>query len=113
MPELERARFSLYETLIIPITKYLQDLGVDFRFQAMVTDLRSYPASDPTTISEVVMLENGKERLITVDPTDIVLVTLGSISTGIQTGSNQKRPEAVSTEVLTDGDWSLWKKLAE
>ncbi|KAJ5480473.1 hypothetical protein N7530_005982 [Penicillium desertorum] len=97
VPELERTRFSLYETLIIPITKYLKDLG----------------AGDPTTISEIIMLEDGKERLITVDPSDIVIVTLGSISTGMQTGSNQKRPEAVSAEALTSGEWSLWKQLAD
>jgi len=79
----------------------------------MVTDLRSYPASDPTTISEIVMLEDGKERLITVDPSDIVIVTLGSLTTGMEIGSNQKAPEAVSAKVLTDGEWALWKQLAE
>lgn len=113
VPELERTKFSLHESLITPITKCLKDLGVDFRFQAMVTDLRSYPDGDPTTISEIVMLENGKERLITVDPSDIVIVTLGSISTGMRTGSNQKPPEPVSAESLKDGAWSLWNQLAE
>lgn len=113
VPELERTRFSLYETLIIPITKFLKDQGVDFRFHAMVTDLKSYPSSDPTTISEITLVENGREELITVDPSDIVIVTLGSISTGVQIGSNEEPPPEVSAESVYDGEWSLWNKLAE
>ncbi|RJE19583.1 myosin-cross-reactive antigen family protein [Aspergillus sclerotialis] len=112
--KLERTRFSLYESLIVPITKYLKDQGVDFRFHAMVTDLRSYPDSDPTTISEIVTLDNGKEELITVDPVDIVIVTLGSMSTGMQVGSNQQPPSQSSPPVEESqrGPGALWEKLA-
>ncbi|KAJ6134151.1 hypothetical protein N7523_000473 [Penicillium sp. IBT 18751x] len=113
--ELDRTPFSLYESVINPITTYLKDQGVDFRFHTMVTDLKMYPASDPTTISEIVMLENGKEMLITVDPIDIVIVTLGSLSTGMQTGSNTEAPPpcSVSPDNLNHGEWALWQKLAQ
>lgn len=112
--ELDETPFSLYESLIIPITTYLKHQGVDFRFHAMVTDLKLYPASDPTTISEIVMLENEKEMLVTVDPTDIVIVTLGSLCTGMQTGSNSKPPQpySVSADILKHGEWGLWQKLS-
>lgn len=112
---LERTPFSLYESLIIPITTFLKAQGVDFRFHAMVTDLKLYPASDPTTISEIVMLENEKEMLITVDPIDIVIVTLGSMSIGMETGSNEELPPptSLSPNSLKDGEWALWEKLKE
>lgn len=112
--KLERTTFSLYESLIVPITKYLKDQGVDFRFHATVTDLRSYPDSDPTTISEIVTLDNGKEELITVDPVDIVIVTLGSMSTGMQVGSNEQPPSqsSPSAEESKKGPGALWEKLA-
>lgn len=115
MRELDRTPYSLYESLIIPATTYLKDQGVDFRFHSMVTDLKSYPASDPTTISEIVMLENEKEKFITVDPIDIVIVTLGSLSTGMQTGSNTQAPVicSVSSDILNNGEWGLWQKLAQ
>lgn len=113
--DLDRTPFSLYESLIIPITTYLKDEGVDFRFHAMVTDLKSYPSSDPTTISEIVMLDSGKEMLITVDPIDIVIVTLGSLSTGMQTGTNTSAPlpHSESLDILNHGEWALWQKLAQ
>lgn len=113
MTELERTRFTSHESLVVPITQYLKREGVDFRFHALVTGLQSYPSSDPTTISEIMMLEDDKEKLVTVDPNDIVLVTLGSLSSGMRTGSNKKPPEAVSAESLKDGSWSLWDQLAK
>lgn len=111
--KLERTPFSLYESLIIPITTYLEKQGVDFRFHTMVTDLKLYPASDLTTVSEIVMLEHGKEKLITLDPIDIVVVTLGLMSTGMQTGSNEEPPplSSLSQDSLTGGEWVLWHKL--
>jgi oleate hydratase len=110
--ELERTPFNFYESLIIPITTYLREQGVEFRFNVMITDLKSYPSSDPTTISEIVLQENGHELLITVDPIDIVIVTLGSVASGMQTGSNSDAPSPpLPPNNLKHGEWSLWQKL--
>ncbi|KAJ5240707.1 uncharacterized protein N7469_002298 [Penicillium citrinum] len=111
--ELDRTQFSLYESLIIPITSYLKEKGVDFRFHAMVTNLELYPASDPTTVSEIIMEENGKEVLVTVDPIDIVIVTLGSMASGMQTGSNSEPPASLSPDIMKCGEWLLWEKLGQ
>lgn len=111
--ELERTQFSLYESLIIPITSYLEEKGVDFRFDAMVTNLQLYPAGDPTTVSEIIMEESGKEMLITLDPIDIVIVTLGSMTSGMQTGSNSEPPASLSRDKLKCGEWLLWEKLKQ
>jgi oleate hydratase len=91
---------------------YLEEQGVDFRFNVMVTDLKLYPASDPTTVSEIVLQQNGHEKLITVDPMDIVIATLGSMTAGMQTGSNWKSPQLPSLP-LNSGEWSLWQNLEQ
>ncbi|KAF7719163.1 Uncharacterized protein PECH_001801 [Penicillium ucsense] len=112
--DMERTPFTLFESLITPITTYLKEQGVDFRFNVTVTDLKSYPSSDPTTISELVLQENGHEYLITLDPVDIVIVSLGSVATGTQTGSNKAPPPPLSSPsetILKSGEWSLWQKL--
>lgn len=75
-----------------------------------------YPASEPTTVCEILTLQNGKEARIEVDPHDIVIVTLGSMSTGKQTGSTKSPPPAPLTwqiEEPRNKDWSSWIKLAE
>lgn len=114
--KLQKTEYTLYESLVIPITKYLKDKGVDFRFDVLVTDISMYPASEPTTVSGILTLQNGNEAHIKVESHDIVIVTLGSMSTGQQTGSNNSPPPTSLTpqiEDLQDRDWSLWIKLAE
>lgn len=113
---LERTPFSLYESIITPMTTYLKEAEVDFRFHTTVTDLKLYPDSDPTTVSEILIQENGQEKLITVDPVDIVIVTLGSMSTGMKTGTNSEPPPpspSLSLETLEGGEWLLWRKLMQ
>jgi oleate hydratase len=113
---LQKTEYTLYESLLVPITKYLKDEGVDFRFGMLVTDISMYPASEPTTVSDIVTLQNGDEAHIEVEPHDIVIVTLGSMTTGQQTGSNNSPPPTSLTpqiEEPQDKNWSLWIKLAE
>lgn len=107
---LERTQFSLYESLVFPITAFLKDEGVDFHFHTVVTDIKMYPERDPRTVQRIVLTEQGKERGITVTPNDIVIVTLGSPSTGWKTGSNEEHPQSPSP-LLLGPEWTLWQRL--
>ncbi|KAJ5674713.1 uncharacterized protein N7477_004647 [Penicillium maclennaniae] len=42
-----RTEFNLYESLVLPITGYLKNEGVNFHFKTEVTDLRFYPGERP------------------------------------------------------------------
>ncbi|KAL2809396.1 streptococcal 67 kDa myosin-cross-reactive antigen like family-domain-containing protein [Aspergillus granulosus] len=101
------------------LRKYLGILkrqGVDFRFHQQVTDLKAYPEGGPTTISQIeVMTEAGTEELITLDPQDILIVTLGSTSSGAAMGSDSTPPDGLTSnwEEVLDSDWKLWEKLAQ
>ncbi|KAI9933924.1 hypothetical protein ASPWEDRAFT_126654 [Aspergillus wentii DTO 134E9] len=111
---LDRMHYTLYESVIAPITTFLEKEGVDFRFNASVTDIKMYPEGGPTTVSEIELLEDGEPSLITVDPVDIVIATLGSMSAGSVVGSNESPPPRAPSdpnEILT-GDWELWTKLS-
>ncbi|KKK21426.1 hypothetical protein AOCH_000118 [Aspergillus ochraceoroseus] len=93
-----RTRYNFFESAVGPLTKYLRQEDVDFRFNVRVTDLRSYPEGDPTTISEIELLKAGQEELITVDPMDIVLTPPPGLT--------------ANWEDLMEGDWKLWGKLS-
>ncbi|KAE8390093.1 oleate hydratase [Aspergillus alliaceus] len=111
---LDRTQYTLHESVILPIVSYLKNAGVDFRFNAKVTDLVMYPEGDPTTISEIQLVhDDNNPSLITIDPVDIVIVTLGSVSSGSMVGSNKVPPASNESleEIITD-DWSLWHKIA-
>lgn len=105
--------YSVYESIVEPITRYLKTQNVDFRLGDRVIDLLAYPDSDPTTFSEIKYLTaDGSERIITLDPTDRVFVTLGATGSGSALGSNTAAPKlSLSPDINTE--WSLWFKLAE
>ncbi|KAL5342670.1 oleate hydratase [Aspergillus crustosus] len=110
-----RTEFNFFESAVGPLTTYLKDEGVDFRFNIRVTDLQCYPDGDPTTISAIELLKSGQEELITVDPTDIVIMGLGSVNAGVVYGANKSPPPPLASnwEDLLTSDWKLWTKLSK
>ncbi len=109
---LDRTQFSLHESLVFPITVFLKDEGVHFHFHTVVTDIKMYPEKDPKTVEKIVLTGQGKVATITVAPSDIVIVTLGSLSTGWKTGSNDEHPQSPSPLWLGP-EWTLWQRLHE
>lgn len=109
-------RNSQHESIIRPITGYLREEGVDIRLNDRVIDILTYPSSDPTTVSEIKYIgEDGDERLVTLDPSDLTFVTLGSIGSGTVYGTNNTAPPPAAVSPIvegTDNEWSLWAKLA-
>ncbi|KAL4914747.1 oleate hydratase [Aspergillus aurantiobrunneus] len=110
-----RTEYNFFESAVGPLTDYLKQEGVDFRFNIRVTDLQCYPDGDPTTISAIELLKGDQEELITVDPTDIVIMGLGSVNAGAVRGTNKSPPPSLSSnwqDLMTD-DWKLWEKLSK
>ncbi|KAL2856525.1 streptococcal 67 kDa myosin-cross-reactive antigen like family-domain-containing protein [Aspergillus pseudoustus] len=113
--EQHRAEYNLVESVIDPLTTFLRQQGVDFRFHQQVIDLKVYPEGGPTTVSQIeVLAEDGTQELITLDPVDILIVSLGSTSSGSVLGSDTAPPEGLTPnwEEVMDGDWRLWEKMA-
>jgi oleate hydratase len=108
---IDRTQYTVYESIVLPITTYLEKAGVDFRFHAKVTDLRMDADGDPTTVSGIMLQD--EQALIEVNEADIVMVTVGSTNTGLQLGANLEPPLLLSqSDKLIDGAWSLWLKLS-
>jgi oleate hydratase len=108
----DRVSFTIYKSVIEPIMSFLRKEGVDFRTQVKVTDLETDRNGD---VSKIKLLDHqGVEMLETVDKMDIVIVTLGSMITGVSEGSNSKPPASISAfpEDWQSGIWSLWFQLA-
>ncbi|OKO94685.1 Oleate hydratase [Penicillium subrubescens] len=115
---LDRTRYSLYESIILPISTYLRSEGVNFHFNAKVVDMRmtldDNLKGDPTTVTEIVLREHEEERIVNVDPNDLTIVTIGSPNSGYQLGTNSDPPPYPSDpDDFTYGDWSLWFHLAQ
>lgn len=94
------------------MVKMLRDAGVDFRYNCRVSDIDLIEGI-PITASEIHMIQDGTPMTAQLDPNDIVLVTLGSMTSGTSIGTNTKPAPPVVDEDAQDGSWDLWNKLAK
>ncbi|CAG8061427.1 unnamed protein product [Penicillium nalgiovense] len=115
---LDRTRYTLYESVILPISTYLRSEGVNFHFNAKVVDIKMKLdhnlRGEPTTVTDIVLREHEEERVINVNPNDFTIVTIGSPNSGYQLGTNfDPPPHPADLDDFTYGDWSLWFHLAQ
>jgi oleate hydratase len=111
---MDRCQYTLYESVILPITNWLRKEGVEFHFNSRVTDLRMDKETDPTTITEILLQDDERVKKFEVKPSDIVVVTIGSTNSGLQLGDDSTPPSLPShSDQLVNSDWSLWIKLAQ
>jgi oleate hydratase len=107
---LDRTKYTIYESIIMPVTEYLKDQGVDFHFSSRVSRLEMDPDSQQTTVAKIVIQKEKEDKEVEVDPSDIIMVTLGSPNSGSQVGSNLEAPAHFpeKSDELIDNDWALW-----
>ncbi|OQD78914.1 hypothetical protein PENANT_c072G09162 [Penicillium antarcticum] len=110
-----RTEYNLYESLIVPITAYLNNEGIDFRFNTEVTNIRINREEQPHIATEIELLEDGTEHYVRIEPTDVVVITLGATSSGAALGTNNSPPPNLSSgwEDRMLCDWRLWQKLSQ
>jgi oleate hydratase len=109
----ERTRYTQYESIILPVTEYLEKEGVDFRFNEIVVDVEMDVIDNPISVSKIkYQSPTGLDLHVAVKPNDLTFVTLGSIMSGAVKGTNTV-PADVTSCVSRDSTWSLWSRLAQ
>ena len=92
-------RYNQYESMILPMMKYLEKAGVQFHFGVQVVNVKfdcSKPAHKVATAIEV--LRDGKEDTIALTENDLVFITNGGCVENSSMGS-QNEPAAYNTEL--------------
>lgn len=106
-----RTPFNQYDSIAVPLQRWLLGQGVDVRFGHRVTDIdfdQADPARRRATRLHVLTAQGGQS--IDLAAGDACLVTLGSITADATYGSNTEAPPLVRDR--RDGAWSLWETLA-
>lgn len=109
---LKFTKYNQYESLILPMQKYLEEAGVDFRFRMEVTNVRFEIKGKRKVAKAIVCREKGVEQEIALTENDLVFVTNGSCTEGTIYGDQNHAPDQ-NAEVRTSGCWSLWKNIAK
>lgn len=108
---LKFTRYNQYESLILPMQKYLEEAGVDFQFHTEVTNV-VFDFKDGKKIAKAIECRvKGVEKGILLSENDLVFVTNGSCTEGTVYGDQDHAPNG-DAKVSTSGCWSLWKNIA-
>lgn len=108
---LKFTKYNQYDSLILPMQKYLEAEGVQFQFNTEVTNVRFDFVGDKKIAKTIQCKVNGEEQEIALTENDLVFVTNGSCTEGTIYGDQDHAPIG-DAEVRTSGCWSLWKKIA-
>ena len=108
---LKFTRYNQYESLILPMVKYLEDHNVHFQYDTKVTNVLFDIAPDKKVAKQILCLHEGKEEAIYLIADDLVFLTNGSCTDSSALGDQTHAPVLN----VKDGEgecWKLWKNIA-
>ena len=108
----KRTALNQYDSLVLPVTKWLQDRGVRFVMNSRVVDLDLVQSPDGKGVERIHLVQGRVPSEIIVNPQDFVFVTNGSMTAASSLGT-MKRPAPVRDLDAAGGSWSLWETLAK
>jgi oleate hydratase len=103
-----------HENITVPIAQFLESRGVDFQFRTKVTDIVLDHRNGFHMVSAIQCLKDSEqETTVKLRSNDIAIISLGSIMSGLATGSNTAAPslESLNIENEFDENWLLWLEL--
>jgi len=111
MSGVRRTAYNQYDSMLLPMTKWLESQGVNFELNCRVTDLEFKQSDTQTTVTAFKCVKNGKETRIEIGEDDFAFVTIGSLTAGTSLGSMTTVPKINDKNV--GGAWDLWEKIAK
>lgn len=107
---LKFTKYNQYESLILPMVKYLEAHGVQFQYNTTVKNVIFDIQKDKKVATKIICERDGKEESIDLIEDDLVFVTNGSCTENASLGDNDHAP------VFDDsirGCWELWNNIAK
>ncbi len=115
LPDLRALRFTKYnqyESMILPMVKYLEDHGCQFHFNTQVMDVRFDIREGRKVAKRVELLRDGKQEFLDLTEDDYLFITNGSNVENSTIGGQDKPCEYIPTP-RPGGSFDLWRKIAQ
>ena len=103
-----RTKYNQYDSVIIPMQRYLEDKGVSIQMGKEVVDIE-FDLSEETKTATALQLKDGSS--ITLGEDDYVFFTNGSLTESTDNGS-WSRPAKLKG-IAESGSWKLWQNIAK
>ncbi len=108
---LKFTKYNQYESLILPMVKYLDAHGVKFHYDTKVTNVLFDIAADKKVAKQIVYVSNGEEGTIDLTEDDLVFVTNGSCTESAALGDQDRVPQ-LDVNAGEGACWRLWRNIA-
>lgn len=105
-------KYNQYESMILPMIKYLELFGVQFHYGVKVENVLFDIKSNKKQAKTIVTIVNGKEENINLTENDLVFITNGGCVENSTLGSQNKKAE-FNYEIKPGGGWDMWRKIAK
>ncbi|MEU1431756.1 oleate hydratase [Nocardia sp. NPDC005746] len=106
---LKFTKYNQYESLVLPLYRWLLDQGVTFTFDTTVTDVDFEISGDRKQATRIHWTSEGVDGGVDLGPDDLLLMTIGSLTENSDEG-DQHTPAQ-----LNEGPapaWDLWRRIA-
>jgi oleate hydratase len=106
-----RTPLNQYDSLILPLIRWLEENGVDLSTGVSVTDVDfDTDGNGPNAVTGITIATGARTQSIAVREEDFVLVTLGSMTEDSTLGT-MEAPARLGTDPER-GAWALWRNIA-
>ena len=114
MPDFTAVRFTKlnqYESMILPLVKYLEAHDVQFHFGTKVENILFDTQKDKKIATCIEISRNNTKEQIDLTENDLVFITNGGCVENSSIGS-QNTPASFNPEIKQGGGWDMWRKIA-
>lgn len=116
LPDFSALRFTKYnqyESLIMPLAKYLENHGVTIEYGMDVKNVIIDTVGDKKIARQIVFIKDGKEQTIDLVEDDLVFITNGCCTDTSCYGDQTHAPDLTKAKNGTGESWDLWKNIAK
>lgn len=105
-------RYNQYESMILPLIKYLESHNVQFHYNTKVVNVEFDIQKDRKQAVRIEILKDEVTDFIDLTENDLVFITNGGCVENSSLGS-QNTPAKYNPDIKPGGGWDMWRKIAK
>ena len=116
LPDFSALRFTKYnqyESMILPLTKYLESHGVKIEYGVDVKNVVIEEKSGKKIAKQIIFVRDGKTQTIDLIEDDLVFITNGCCTDTSCYGDQTHAPDLSKIKNGAGESWDLWKNIAK
>lgn len=114
LPDFKALRFTKYnqyESMILPMIKYLEAHDVQFHYNTKVESVDFDIQGSKKVARRIAVIRDGSKESIDLTENDLIFITNGGCVENSTLGS-QNEPAPFKSDIKEGGGWDMWRKIA-